>query len=261
MNCKICRQPVSLFSVNSILVGKFEISYYRCGTCGFIQTEEPYWLEEAYSDVINSSDIGLVGRNLLQSELSSALISYFLDKRGKFLDYGGGYGLFVRLMRSRGYNFYLYEPKCKNYFAKFFDVQFPTEEEYTLLTAFEVFEHLVDPFAEIEQMLRVSPNIFFSTILLPIFSPKPSEWWYYGLEHGQHVSIYTRESLGVIAKRLGVRVYSNGIDYHLLTKRKFSPGIFALIMRVRVARIINKLVRQPSLLKDDYQKIVGLPLE
>ena len=256
MNCKICRQPISLFSVNTVL-RKYEISYYRCDTCGFIQTQEPFWLEEAYSDTINSSDIGLIGRNLSQAELASAAISFFFDQREKYLDYGGGYGLFVRLMRDKGYNFYLYEPQCENLFAKTFDVQLTTNVSYNLLTAFEVFEHLVDPLAEIEQMLSLSQNIFFSTYLLPPSSPKPSEWWYYGLEHGQHVSIYSRESLSYLAKRLGMRVYSNGKSHHLLTNKKISHRLFSLLMRLKVARAVNVAFRRRSLLADDYFKIVG----
>lgn len=256
MNCKICRQPISLFSVNTVL-RKYEISYYRCDACGFIQTQEPFWLEEAYSDTINSSDIGLVGRNLTQAELTSAVISFFFDQREQYLDYGGGYGLFVRLMRDKGYNFYLYEPQCENLFAKTFDVQLTTDATYNLLTAFEVFEHLVDPLAEIEQMLSLSKDIFFSTYLLPSSSPKPSEWWYYGLEHGQHVSIYSRESLSYLAKRLGMRVYSNGKSHHLLTNKKIPQRLFSLLMRLKVARVVNMAFRRGSLLADDYFKIVG----
>lgn len=256
MSCKICGQTSSLFSVNTILE-KYQISYYRCDHCGFVQTQEPYWLDESYSDVINSSDIGLIGRNLIQAELSSTVISFFFNQREEFLDYGGGYGLFVRLMRDKGYNFYLHDPQCENLFAKTFEIQLPTDIKYNLLTAFEVFEHLVDPLAEIEQMMQFSPNIFFSTALLPKSSPKPSDWWYYGLEHGQHVSIYSRESLNYMAKRLGVRVFSNGRSHHLLSNKKISQNLFSLLTRVKVARVANQFLHRQSLLADDYFKVVG----
>lgn len=256
MSCKICGHPSSLFSINTVL-GKYKISYYRCSVCDFVQTQEPYWLEEAYSDIINSSDIGLIGRNLLQAELSSTVIEYFFDQNGNFLDYGGGYGLFVRLMRDKGYNFYLYEPQCTNLFAKTFEVQLPTDKKFNVLTAFEVFEHLVDPLAEIERMLQFSTNIFFSTLLLPVSFPKPSEWWYYGLEHGQHVSIYSRESLNYVAKKMGLRLYSNARSYHLLTNKKIPQSLFSVFTRVKISRMANQIFRRKSLLADDYLKIVG----
>jgi 2-polyprenyl-3-methyl-5-hydroxy-6-metoxy-1,4-benzoquinol methylase len=246
---------------NAIVLRKYDISYFECRTCGFIQTEEPYWLAEAYSDTIGLSDIGLLNRNLINLELTTTVLALFLNRKGKFLDYGGGYGLFVRLMRDKGFDFYLYEPNCENMFAKAFDIELPTNTRFDMLTAFEVFEHLKDPLTEIEQMLKLSSNIFFSTTLLPHPSPRPSQWWYYSLEGGQHISLYTRASLSYLAQRMGVNVYSDGRSYHLFTKKKISPSIYALATRLRIARVFNQFVRQPSLLSEDYLKVVGRPLE
>ncbi len=41
------------------VLGKYDVQYYQCVITGFIQTEEPYWLEEAYSSAITKLDIGL----------------------------------------------------------------------------------------------------------------------------------------------------------------------------------------------------------
>lgn len=97
--CRICSQPALPWAVARVL-GKHDVQYFRCGNCGFTQTETPYWLEEAYVDAINNSDIGLVSRNLVASKISIAVINAFFNPSAKFLDYGGGYGLFVRLMRD-----------------------------------------------------------------------------------------------------------------------------------------------------------------
>jgi len=261
MNCKICDSlSLSLFD-KAIVLGKYEVSYFECKRCGFVQTEEPYWLEEAYSKVIGSSDIGLVSRNLVNLELTRTVIALFFSRQEKFVDYGGGYGLFVRMMRDKGFDFYLYEPNCENLFAKTFDIKLPTDTEFQMLTAFEVFEHFNNPLAEVEQMLNLSSNIFFSTSLLPKPTPKTSQWWYYSLEGGQHISLYTTPCLKYLAERLGVRIYSNGNNYHLLTKKNISPHIYALAMRFRISRVVNQFIRQPSLLSQDYLKIVGRRLE
>jgi hypothetical protein len=257
--CRICFQPLSLFGAATLL-GKFEVSYYQCDTCGFVQTEQPYWLEQSYSEVVTNSDIGLISRNLAQADITPALINCFFDSDGKFIDYGGGYGLFVRLMRDQGFNFLRYDPFCENLFAKNFDVSLAEPSNIELVTAFEVFEHLVDPVDEMKKIAEISNTIFFSTLLLPESSPKPGTWWYYGLEHGQHISIYTEKTLAHIAERLGLRFYTNGLNYHLFTRKKVSHYMYSLISRRRVAQLYNQFARQKSLLASDYQCITGSKL-
>ena len=58
-------------------------------------------------------------------------------------------------------------------------------------------------------MLKISKNILFTTTLLPSPVPKPGTWWYYGLEHGQHVSFYSLETLQSIAKHFNLHFFSN----------------------------------------------------
>jgi hypothetical protein len=165
------------------------------------------------------------------------------------------------MMRDKGYNFCLYEPSSENLFAKSFEIKLPTNVTFQVLTAFEVLEHLRDPLAELAQMRELSTNIFFSTTLLPIPSPKPSEWWYYSLEEGQHISLYTEKSLRYLAERLGTKIYSNGRNYHLLTDKRILPAIYALAVRTRISNITNQFIHRPSLLPQDYSGITGRPLE
>ncbi|HEU0294629.1 MAG TPA: class I SAM-dependent methyltransferase [Anaerolineales bacterium] len=259
MKCKICNFPSSPFGEAKIL-NKHLAHYFRCENCGFIHAETPYWLEEAYSKAITKSDIGMLGRNLEMMRATKNLILMCFDPASRFIDYGGGYGVFVRLMRDEGFDFYRHDPLCENLFAVGFEAQ--SDTDYELLTAWEVFEHLVDPLAEIEKMLGYSNNIFFSTILLPQY-PKPlDEWWYYGLEHGQHVSFYSRETLQFIAQKydLGL-VYSDGTT-HLMGTKPIHPlklsltfgRYFSLFRRILLSR------SPVSLLKKDFQQITGQTL-
>lgn len=259
MLCNVCSHSTESFATANIL-GKYDIRYYQCTHCGFVQTEPPYWLDEAYSDVINESDIGLVGRNLILAQLTHSVITSIFGNREKFVDYGGGYGLFVRLMRDRGIRFYRYDPLCENLFANSFDADLPGEVQHELATAFEVFEHLTKPLDDIQKMLRFAPSIFFSTVLLPPDRPKPQQWWYYGLEHGQHVSIYSRKSLEIIGESFGLRLYSNGHSYHLLTNKSISPLLFRLAISNKFSKMLNILVRHQSLLPEDYYLITGRKL-
>lgn len=65
MKCKICGSDAPFFSEADILK-KHHVKYYKCSSCGFIQTEAPYWLSEAYSDAITElEDLMTAGDNLI----------------------------------------------------------------------------------------------------------------------------------------------------------------------------------------------------
>jgi hypothetical protein len=79
-----------------------------------LQTEDPYWLDEAYKDPITLTDTGYMQRNINLSKMVATILLLFFDFRRKFLDYVGGYGVFVRLMRDIGFDFYWYDKSiCK----------------------------------------------------------------------------------------------------------------------------------------------------
>jgi hypothetical protein len=252
MNCKICDSGMDLFSEAKILF-KYNIKYYKCHGCGFVQTEEPYWLDESYSEVINRSDIGLLQRNLDLSKITKSVINYHFDKEGKFIDYGAGYGIFVRLMRDYGYDFYWMDKYCGNLFAKDFEA---VDGRYELLTAFEVFEHLTSPIEEIKQMLNYSDNILFSTFIIPSNNPKPENWWYYALDHGQHISLYSKKSLEKIANIFGLNLYSNDKNLHLLSKEKKNGLWFKLITFPYLSKLFTPLSGNKSLHDSDYNLIL-----
>lgn len=87
--CRICGAESNSFD-EALILKKYKAQYFRCPNCGFIQTESPYWLDEAYSDAIVDSDIGLIERNIMLSRLVAAVISFCFPTATSFLDYGGG---------------------------------------------------------------------------------------------------------------------------------------------------------------------------
>jgi hypothetical protein len=238
------------------LLGKYEVAYYRCHHCGFVETEEPYWFDDAYAAAITESDIGMVSRSVGLATVSRAVIGAFFNPKDRFVDYGGGYGLFVRIMRDAGFDFYWTDKYCSGIFARGFEAALEKDKGYETLTAFEVFEHLADPVSGMEEMLRYSDNILFSTMLIPSHAPKPEEWWYYGLEHGQHVSFYTHQSLALMAKRFGLNLCSNNSFIHLFTKKKIPAVLFKLLTTDRAARAFNLLRRRKTYLFKDFEEVV-----
>ncbi|MEG3926480.1 methyltransferase domain-containing protein [Microcoleus sp. D3_18a_C4] len=251
MRCKICQSESPKFASARILE-KYDVDYFKCANCGFVQTEDPFWLEEAYSEPIANSDVGLVYRNTYLSNVTENFIYNLFNHNAKFVDYGAGYGLFVRTMRDKGFNFYWHDKYCENIFAKGFLAEKPENKVYEVVTAFEVFEHLVNPLTEIESILDFSRNILFSTELLPDTNPKPNEWWYYALQEGQHISLYTTKALSIIAEKFKLNLYSNGSSLHLLTQKQISPLIFERLLRYQTQNI-----KKESLLERDYLKAIG----
>ena len=248
MNCKICESKVeNLF--NAKVLGKYDVQYFRCGNCEYIFTEEPYWLEEAYVQAINIFDTGILERNLYLRKLVSILIYFFYDRQKKFLDYAGGYGIFTRLMRDIGFDFYWVDPFCENILVKGFEYNSDEKNNIQLLTAFEVFEHLVNPINELEKMLKISKNIVLSTEIVPDPLPKPDEWWYYAFEHGQHVSFYSKKTLEILAGKFNLSFY-NYKNLFLFTDKKFSSLVFNIVMslnKIGLFMFVKKFLKSKTM--------------
>lgn len=201
------------------LLDKHEVRFFRCRETGFIQTEKPFWLEEAYSDVIANRDTGLLRRCLHHRNVVSLIIrdNTFADRR--FLDFGGGYGVFTRLMRDRGFDFWHHDPMCLNLFAKEYSCDDLKGQRFAAVTAFEVFEHIEEPKKLLHDLFRCTDTIIFSTLLVP--DPCPTaidQWWYFLPETGQHVSFYTHQTLRSLAGQFDCSLYTNGCDLHAFSK-------------------------------------------
>jgi hypothetical protein len=224
--CKICGGRTDVAFTLDVL-GRYPTDYLRCRVCGFISTTDPHWLPEAYASAISDVDLGLVNRAVSSAPLIERVLLGLLDHTAPCVDYGAGYGILVRLMRDRGYDFHWQDRYAENLFAK--GHEWDAGAHYELLTAFEVFEHLPEPVAEVEAMLRLSDTLLFSTEIVP--TDVGPDWWYFGPHHGQHIAFYTREAFTALADRLGVWVLHYGESIHLITKRPVSQRAFALAAR------------------------------
>lgn len=261
MQCKICGQR-SAEVFRAEVLKKYDVAYYRCPACDFMQTEEPHWLDEAYSSAISDLDLGPVNRAITGAQIVEGMILAGFDPDGKFIDWGGGYGMFTRLMRDRGYDFFWQDRYCQNLFAKHFVAD---GDAYELMTCFEVFEHLVQPMAEIENMLARSANVLFTTQVPPARLTSAAEWWYLTPAHGQHVAIYSVESLRVIARTFGLHLSTDDAGLHLLSRKPFPGAMFKVIARNGKAanvmrRLRRKMHHKRSLLGQDFHAVTGINL-
>jgi len=260
MKCKICDADARQFSIKKVL-RKYDVAYFRCPACRFVQSEEPYWLGEAYKSAIARLDLGVAWRAERMAPIVATLARTSFRPDARFLDYGGGYGLFVRMMRDRGFDFYRHDAHCENIFADRFDLSnLPAGPTFAMLTAIEVFEHLQDPVAELDRMLRLSDTILFTTELQPEDDAALLEWHYFAPETGQHISLFHRDSLAALARRLGLHLLTHK-DIHFLSKTERSAFFYRMAFRPRFQKLMRKLRKGKSLLLRDAEKIRSLTSE
>ena len=252
--CKICGRD-SQFIFRKTILDRYEISYFRCSSCNFVQTEEPYWLSSAYEKPINTTDLGLVSRSLMTAAYTENIIRFFLDPSGKFLDFGAGYGLLVRMMRDAGFDFYRHDKYCQSLVSEELTLDDFQKEQFEMITAFEVFEHLVNPKEQFEKLLSSTQNILISTILLPQHAYEDKEWWYFGVEHGQHVSLFSLRTLKTLADGFGLHLSSNGNNVHLFTQKKINRSLFRLALSRKTAFLQQTFFPRTSLLETDFLRI------
>lgn len=250
--CRVCDSKTR-YLANAVVLGKYDVQYSQCTHCNFVQTEEPYWLDEAYQDAIIPTDVGLVQRNLKNSRISSLLLRYVIRSGNHHVDYGGGYGMFTRMMRDRGHDFRHQDPHCINLFAKGFEAK-EQEETFSLLTAFEVWEHMAFPQDEISKMDQLADHWLISTLPTPDPMPMPGQWWYYALEGGQHVALWSKKALQHVADQYGRNLISSCKGLHLFSRGNVNMTIAKQILRGRFAGALDRFRRVKALTQQDYHK-------
>jgi len=254
MKCRICNNESTL-AFRGKVMASYEGAYHHCSRCGFLQVEDPFWLDEAYENPINPFDTGILTRNLQFADAVSTLVYHLFDHRGKYLDYSGGYGIFTRLMRDRGFDWYWKDPYTDNLLARGFEHR--GGDPISLVTAFECFEHFLEPRDSLEEIVSISRNILFSTVLLPDPLPGPGKWWYYSPEHGQHVSFYSCESLRQLGKLYGLNFVSNGHNLHLFSENPVREGKFRFFLKYRKYFLLPVKRKMQSKTEKDMKDLVG----
>ncbi len=254
MKCPVCNAETSQFGEGKVM-GRHPAKFCRCDECGFMFAPDPHWLAESYQSAINQTDIGSVSRADTFSRNTKAVIEFCLKGTKRYLDYGAGYGIFVRKMRDNGYDFQAYDQYCENLFAADFQVKTLAGQHFNLTTAFEVMEHLVSPLETFATIFEHSDAVLFSTLLVPDPTPLVGVWWYFGLEHGQHIAFYTRRSLELIAARHGKFFATDGSGLHLMSSRRVSDRRFRWLTSMKAGKIIDLAVRRPSLLLTDFDRL------
>jgi hypothetical protein len=211
--CRLCGSPTDELWRLRIL-DRYDVGYSHCRRCDLIQTERPYWLDEAYTTTIAGLDTGAVARNLYCSRLASAVTWLLdLDRSKPCLDYGGGHGILTRMMRDVGWNFRWWDKYGPNLYAVGFEGA--PDERHQIITAFEVLEHFVDVRDDLARIFEAGHDfVLVGTVLHARPDPR---WWYLVPETGQHVAFFGRPTMVRIGATFGYRAWI-GPSYSLFVR-------------------------------------------
>jgi len=217
-----------------------------------MQTESPYWLGEAYQEALSAADTGVMQRNLHMMKVTAVLLRHLQLEPASFLDYGGGHGVFTRLMRDHGFGFSCWDKHAANHFASGFEGD--PDGSYKGVTAFEVLEHLERPGEFFEHILgRMQPSLLL--VSSELFSePVSPDWHYFYFSTGQHIAFYQQETLLWLAKKYGYRCVSVG-SMHVFVAPQLSTRALRLILRFGAR--MYPLYRFSSLITQDHASIMS----
>lgn len=232
-NCRLCAGPCAE-SFSLTVLEKHPANYVRCESCGCLQTQEPTWLDEAYSSSLSRLDTGAAQRNLRNLAATFFLCRWFgFDN---VVDMGGGDGLLCRLLRDYGLNCFVQDKYAAPSYAQGF-----TEPNFVapdMTIAFEVLEHLVNPAQALEDIFMQSPRMFMATT--DLYRGQGADWNYLAPETGQHVFFFTETALKMLAGKYG---------YTLVLKRgyimffKEKPGALKLaVAKFLLKRSVSKFL-------------------
>jgi hypothetical protein len=231
--------------------------------------ENPNWLEVAYKNKFYG-DTGYVHRNY--SLVKKSLILFriwklYTQKKifPKACDIGAGMGMYARLMRDNGYNFYGSDQYSEMLFIQPF---IDDKSEYKIKTSFEVIEHLPSLPDFLKNKIKKVDLFLFSTELRQVSYIPENEWWYYSFKVGQHIGFHSKKSLrkafeisGYEAKKL--ITFGNSLHAYVNTKEwKYSMKLAQIIWKVILIiegfkKIINRIIFNEKSLRpydDEYIK-------
>jgi hypothetical protein len=233
--CRLCNSETN-YQFKKIILNKYEVKYFKCTYCKSLQTENPYWLNEAYIVNLSKFDTGAAQR-VLNNFTKTFIISRIL-KIKNILDLGGGDGLFCRLLRDHSINCFSRDKYAKPTYAQEF--QIPTFEKPDLVTAFEVVEHFSRPHSDFNELFELEPSLLL--LSTGIYNSQDEDWWYLNPESGQHIFMYGKEAFGLIGERYGYTPHFLG-ELILFTKRNYGISLQIMALKVMFKRPFYDLLK------------------
>ncbi|WP_158238583.1 methyltransferase domain-containing protein [Pollutimonas subterranea] len=230
--CKICDTAAELYGVldfnKNCLEGNgvylplagVPVYYHQCTNCGLIFTAVfDKWISEDFASAMYNDEYIKVDPEYkeIRPSSNSTMVFDFVKKIGAttVLDYGGGQGRMAQLLRGRQVDCDSWDPMVASSFS-------PQQNNYDLVTSFEVFEHTPTPIETTQQILSFLHEdglLLFSTLTIDNLPHRNIDFWYIAPRNG-HITIHTKKSLTLIFGRFGWKVHHFSDGLHLAFKNK-----------------------------------------
>ncbi len=236
LSCSICGGnciPLDVVDFNKSCEetkGKFlrlsgvPVYYYLCNKCGFCFTPEfGKWNLKEFSEKIYNKkyiEVDPDYKTIRPEANATNLVNMFKGKEEyiKHLDYGGGNGLLSDLVKKLKWKSSSYDPFVNH------DISVEELGDFNLITAYEVFEHVPDInslMSQLDLLLKDDGIILFST-LLSDGNIKPNhrlDWWYASPRNG-HISLFSKNCLGILAKKYKFNTGSFSSGFHVFFRQQ-----------------------------------------
>jgi FkbM family methyltransferase len=199
----------------------WSVDYFRCRFCGFLFSDfldgwtSERQKREIYNDEYLRFDPEFAGE---RPERTAALLAQLFGAHSatiRILDYGGGEGGLSRRLRDHGF-------ADVSSFDPFHGSHSPVSGRFDVMVCVEVFEHLVEPdavLAATRDLLEDPGVLIFSTQLQPYdIEQCGTGWWYLAPRNG-HVSLHSRRSLEILARRHDLAFGSFNPNLHMAWHR------------------------------------------
>lgn len=237
ISCRLCGAEAAL-AFRKILLGKHRVAFFHCSNCESLQSEQPYWLAEAYSPAVDAIDTGAAQR-VLHCFALTHIVMRLLNCRTA-LDFGGGSGLLCRLLRDSGHDAYWYDRYTAPGYATGFGGD--PAKNYDLVSSFEVIEHFPDPQRDFAQLFAGKPGALL--LMTDLYQGQGEDWLYIAPEEGQHIFFYSPKALAFIGKRFGYRLLlcRGFILFVRSPPSRFRQWVLENLVRHRLVRWVKLLL-------------------
>lgn len=257
--CKVCGGRSTLFDVldfnkrctpSGVAPSALGVPIYyrRCADCRFIGTN-------FFDNFSNAQWTGLVYNDdyyltvdpeyrEIRPKANAAVIDALLcvGKQAWWgLDYGGGNGSTAQRLRDMGYRYDCHDPFGSS------TVSDKSRRQFNFCSVFEVAEHTPDPNMFLADLLSwCSPDRLAVLIGTHVHDNAMSDatklnWWYAAPRNG-HVSLYSRQSLKVLAGQFGLDCLSFTEQTHLLTRGYSHSEAWIFLVRGKLRGRLRRLL-------------------
>jgi hypothetical protein len=258
IRCRLC-DGLTNKRFDLTVLGRHEVGYWQCRDCESLQTDEPYWLGEAYANSLAFSDTGAVWRCLTCRAVIWSVLGILRMRRARLLDFGGGTGLLCRLLRDIGIDAWTCDRYSSGEYAQPFrlDIEGISPGTFDAVSTFEVFEHLPRPVEDLGKLFELGAQVLIASTD-PYSLKYDATWWYLSPGSGQHVFFYSRLALQLIAHRYGYSLLSVG-TWHIFTRHPVSPFRKRLIRHMlsyrflRLSRVVIEALPNTVHVMDDHR--------